>query len=317
MRIDVSIGGVGRGRRYLPPWAAVVAATAGAVLALPSSASAATALNMIGLGDSYSAGVGLGGVSGGCDQDRFAYAPRARNDILPRSHRINGLKFVACSGHRTSDVLSNQVPFVNASHNVAAITVGGNDIGFGPKLRGCYFGRCGPDTFSLQADVRGGTQTWSQLHSRMANTYVAIRRRMNASGHLYVLTYPIPFSRRSDPCSGLDGTEQNAANALVTRLDDTIYHAVASANALSRNVHFVDWRTGTRVDRGYRIPTGYSGAGGVFPSYVSPDGLCNTQGRTPFINPYVFPAGNSFHPNSTGYWRGAQLLAAAIRKFQP
>lgn len=220
---------------------------------------------------------------------------------------------------------------MTTSHTVAAITIGGNDIGFAPKLKGYYFGRCGPDTFSLQADVRGGTQTWNQVYDCLASTYVAIRRRMNFRGHLYVLTYPIPFSRQSGSCNGLDATEQNAANALVTRLDDTIYHAVRRANDLlgsgpakrPGNVHFVDWRTGTRINGDYTIPSGYIGAGGRFATFVSPDGLCNTQGRSPFINGYsasasaVNPLGNSFHPKSNGYWHGAQILAAAVRKFQP
>ena len=47
--------------------------------------------------------------------------------------------------------------------------------------------------------------------------------------------YPIPFARASATrqCEGLDRVEQNTANALVTRLDDTISLTVNAANRLS------------------------------------------------------------------------------------
>jgi lysophospholipase L1-like esterase len=284
---------------------------------------------MVALGDSYSSGTGLGSVTAAqCDRDAYAYAPRARRDILARTHSVTGFTFVACIGDKTADVWNDQLPLVRSSHNVASITIGGNDIGFSAKVKGCAIGRCGSDTYSLQADVRGGRQTWDDLYKKLYTTYVNVRRRMSRSGNLYVLTYPIPFSRATSSCAGLDATEQNAANALVTRLGDTIYQAVQQANKLlpaahgrPGNVRFVDWRTGTRIANGYTIPSGYSGAGRKFATYSSPDGLCTkTPGRSPFVNGYVISATNymnSFHPNSTGYWRGAELFAAAVRKHQP
>ena len=302
-----------------------------------SEAEAATArvavLRMVALGDSYSAGVGVGAVASGCDRDRLAYAPRARNDLLPSSYRIDSFAYPACSGAKTSDLLSKQLPSVSASDTVASVTIGGNDIGFAPKIAGCFFGNCGPDAYGLQADVRGGKQTWSVLFEKLVTTYVNIRKRMATNGHLYVLTYPIPFSRDlTTACNGFNATEQNAANALVTRLDDTIYLATRRAAELLRskhgrpgNVRFVEWRTGTRIEKGYTIPAGQPGAGQKFATYKSADGLCNTRGRNPFINGYVGalpagianPLGNSFHPKSNGYWKAAQLLHAAIRTYQP
>ncbi len=292
------------------------------------------------MGDSYAAGVGLGSVTAGCDRDDYAYAPRAKWDILPTDFTINPFTFVACSGAVTTDIKArgapdlweDQLPAVNSTMNVATLTIGGNDIGFGNKLAGCGIGECGPDLYGLQSDVEGGTQTWDDVFNRLVTTYIATRNRMSSSGHLYVVSYPIPFARATNnSCAGLSSNEQNAANALVTRLDDTIWLAVQRANELLPSVHgragnvqFVEWRTGTRVENGYTIESGYPGAGGSFASYRSPDGLCNGQGRTPFINGYTttggsqvsLPAsafGNSFHPNSTGYWYAAQRVADAIR----
>ena len=298
-----------------------------ALVALPiiqasavAPASASSTLSMLSLGDSFSAGVGLGSVSSGCDRNHGNYATRAGKQILKKTHRISSLRLGACSGAKMQDVIANQLKFVKRSTNVVSMTIGGNDIGFGPKLSGCYFGKCGPDVFGLQADINGGTQTWDTLYTNLVSTYVLIRQAMAPNGHLYVLTYPIPFSRQtSSRCQGLDSDEQNAANALVTRLDDTIYAAVDQANIQVRNVHFVDWRTGNRQDGGYTIPAGYSGAGQSFATFVTGDGLCNNQGRRAFVNGYVRSANknNSFHPNSTGYWNGAVALANAVNTFQP
>jgi hypothetical protein len=283
-------------------------------------------ISMIALGDSYSSGTGVGPGVPGCDRDRLAYAPRARNDILPKTHRVTRWTFVACAGATIDDLLRKQVDSVRSGDNVASLTIGGNDIHFAEKLFGCRFGNCESDVFSLQADKRDGRQTWDDLYAKLVVAYRAVRGRMARNGHLYVLTYPIPFSRESTAdCNGLNATEQNAANALVTRLDDTMYWAVLRANQLRQarhlpgNVHFVDWRTGQRVADGYTIPRGYAGAGRKFATYRSPDGLCGRHGRNPFINGYIAPPNhkNSFHPKSNGYWKGAQLFAAAVRKYQP
>lgn len=288
-------------------------------------AGAATTLKWVALGDSFSSGVGLGPVSGTCDRDNYAYAPRAVRDIL-RPARTVDFSFQACSGATTQSLWSSQLSSVTSGRNVASLTIGGNDINFSGRVKGCYIGTCGKDTMSLSA----APISWDELYNRMVTTYVNVRRRMSSTGHLYVLTYPIPFARQNTKsCQGFTSTEQNAANALVTRLGDTIYQAVKRANQLlpsvhgrQGNVHFVDWRAGTRVEGGYTIPSGYSGAGKKYATYTSTRGLCNTSGNTPYLNGFVDRAWsnpdkqNSFHPNSTGYWKGATLVAAAIKKYQ-
>lgn len=287
----------------------------------PPVAAAPPVLAWAAAGDSYSSGTGLGDAPGGCDRDPFAYAPRAARDILAASFTVS-VNHLACFGARTNDITNGQAGSITSAYNVASLTVGGNDIGFADKVAGCAIGSCGPDTMALQADVPGGSQTWDDIYRSLYSAYVAVRRSMAAAGHLYVLSYPIPFARQTvASCAGLSPLEQNAANALTTRLDDTIYWAVKRANELlptvhgrAGNVHFVDWRTGTRVENGYVIPNGYAGAGQRFATYVTADGLCNTAGRTPFINGYVLSSNyrNSFHPTSRGYWQAAVAVADAI-----
>lgn len=292
-----------------------------ALAAIPSAAlGAGPPLQWISLGDSYSAGTGLGSVTSGCDQDSYAYSPRAIRDILSSRYSI-GHTFVACSGHTTANLWATQLPAVAAGHTVATLTIGGNDIGFEPKLKGCAIGACGPDVMSLKADVPNGSQTWDVVYSNLVTTYVNVRKRMAAGGRLYVLTYPIPFSRQTSSCQGFNAIEQSAANALITRLDDTIFKAVQRANELLPAVHgrpgnvtFIDWREGTRIVGGYVVPAGYSGAGQKFDTYSSSKGLCNTSGLTPLINGYVTSTNykNSFHPNSTGYWLAATKVSAGV-----
>lgn len=279
-------------------------------------------LRWIAMGDSYSAGVGLGSVQPwpGCDQDPYAYAPRARRDALPARYNTRDFTFTACSGDKTRDLTRDQLSQVRSRHNVATMTIGGNDIDFAGTVIDCGVFSCGDDLLRLSA----GRITWDTVFTRLRDVYVTARRSMARDGHLYVLSYPIPFARqREGRCAGLTNNEQNAANALVTRLDDTIYRAVSAANTqlsstgLAGNVHFVDWRTGSRVERGYTIPRRLPGGGQQFATYTSPDGLCNTSGNRPFIHGYEIPLLNAFHPTSRGYWHGAVVLSNAIQRFQP
>jgi DNA-binding beta-propeller fold protein YncE len=277
-------------------------------------------LGWAALGDSYSAGVGLGPVTQPCDRDQDAYAPRASRTLAAGAFDA-GVTFLACSGDTVGGLRAAQLSSVNPHHNIVTMSIGGNDIGFADKVKGCWVGACGDDTLRLSADRPGGSQTWDQVFDRLVSLYVDVLHRMQAGGRLFVVGYPVPFARaRAATCQGLTGREQNAANALVTRLDDTISLAVDRANEqLGRAaVRFVDWRTGTRVHDGYTISPGYPDSGQRFDTYTSPDGLCNNAGRTPFINGFVNwapvnpDASNSFHPNDRGYAFVAGRLAAAI-----
>lgn len=295
----------------------------GAAFFATNAGAAKRNIKIVALGDSFSSGTGLGSVSSGCDRDAFAYARRASRDILPSSHRIAGFTWAACSGAKTGDVWEKQLKLVKPAHNVASLTIGGNDVGFGKKVLGCYLlPPCDDDLMSLSADVGDGPQTWDDLYANLVTTYIAIRRRMARYGNLYVLTYPIPFSRDAANCWLIDANSQNAGNALSTRLGDTIYWAINRANELLRtkhrrpgNVRFVDWRTGSRQVGGYVALGGVS-----FDTYASTNGLCSSA-----IQPNVFVNGatappnhsNSFHPNSNGYWHAASRLSTEVRRFQP
>ncbi len=66
-------------------------------------AQAASAVNYVALGDSYSPGVGAGSTSGSCGQSPNAYPALWATANSPAS-----FTFAACSGATTRDVISGQ-----------------------------------------------------------------------------------------------------------------------------------------------------------------------------------------------------------------
>jgi len=280
------------------------------------------------LGDSYSAGVGLGKVTDGCDRDSGAYGPRA----LARLQKEDGMQFdvsnVACSGAVTvdywngSDTSAVQRDAITAETQIVALTFGGNDLNFADRLTDCYF-LCKDAYKNIDAAYGTNTSmTWDYLHLRLVNMYVDIRQKMARSGHVYVLSYPIPFAlaQKRSACELLSDQDQLAGNTTSTRIGDTTWIAVQTANAqleaqgIPGNIEMLDWRTGTRVTNGYTAPNG-----STFDAYTtSPNGLCTlTRGAKEFIQGYHDELSkqqdNSFHPTKDGYAYAAGLLVNAIR----
>src|SRR5882757_8164160 len=105
-------------------------------LALAPAAGAAT-VNYVALGDSYSAGVGAGGTTSGGDCDRSTNAYPA---LWAAAHSPASFTFAACSGAKTSDVLSSQVSSLSSSTTLVSLTIGGNDAGFSSVMQSCVLG---------------------------------------------------------------------------------------------------------------------------------------------------------------------------------
>src|SRR5262249_17776728 len=92
-----------------------------------SAPPAPTGDNYVALGDSYSSGVGTGSytLDAACKRSVYSYPY-----LYTQQHPGTTLSFVACSGAKTSDLLSKQVQALSGTTTLVTMTIGGNDIGF-------------------------------------------------------------------------------------------------------------------------------------------------------------------------------------------
>lgn len=96
------------------------------------------------LGDSYTAGPGAGDLDGSnqgdCVRSVGSYAVQLQQDWVYTS--ANDFTFLACTGAKTSGVLTNQLPEISSdpSLDLVVLTIGGNDIGFSKIAKACLVG---------------------------------------------------------------------------------------------------------------------------------------------------------------------------------
>lgn len=302
-------------------------------------------VKVLALGDSYSAGVGGTGAPDVQDcwrrpNDSFSgqlvqMAQSAGRNIDYRNQ--------ACIGATTADIISRSQPGTQQSKqldyvsefqpDVITLTIGGNDIGFGPLARNCvinsliFVWSCSVDAerVNLVDKQRSERASYDGLYDRLVATYVALRQAQGSEGHLYVLTYPTVFERSAfwdtiyqfsprslgvGNCNGFNARQARESNKLGTRLGDTMFLAVEAANNQVGNVHFVDWRNEV-VTEG----EGFLGRNKVRVAY-NREGLCARDAPWD-MNGLAFGDGqqfgkDSFHPTEQGYRNGAERLKAVL-----
>ncbi|GID32190.1 SGNH/GDSL hydrolase family protein [Paractinoplanes brasiliensis] len=107
-------------------FAVAVAAVAVAALAPGAAQAAAPAGTYVALGDSYAAGVGAPPYTDPtCLRGSGGYPV-----LLAAEKPRNELRYDACSGATTADLLSTQLGNVDRRTRVVTVTIGGNDLGF-------------------------------------------------------------------------------------------------------------------------------------------------------------------------------------------
>jgi lysophospholipase L1-like esterase len=206
--------------------AAIVASSAGLVTAIAplADAGAASTVNYVALGDSYSAGVGAGDYissSGSCDRSPNAYPEQWADANSPTS-----FVSVACSGATTSDVLSSQVSALSASTTLVSITIGGNDAGFSSTMETCVLL---PTSYCLSSVSADEAFVASTLPGRLNTTLQTIRADAQ-NAKIVVLGYPDLYDlSKSSGCIGLSTSDRTALNQAASDLDSALATA-ASAN---------------------------------------------------------------------------------------
>lgn len=232
--------------------AAVTAALVTVAAMLP--ASAATVANYAALGDSYSSGVGTGDYissSGSCDRSEESYAA-----LWAAAHSVSNFDFAACSGAKTTDVLSGQLGGLSASTNLITMNIGGNDAGFSSVMTTCIEDTLFGDSGCLTAVSNAETFVKNSLPGLLDTLYAKIKSDA-PNARVIIVGYP-EFYQVPGSCSvGLDNTERSAINGGADLLDTTIQGEAGKygfafddvRNAFSKNeicsstpwINSVDW----------------------------------------------------------------------------
>ena len=232
----------------------------------------------VALGDSYSSGVGAGGVNSGGDCDRSSNAYPA---LWAASHNPENFQFAACSGAQTEDVLTKQLAALNADTTLVSITVGGNDVGYVDVLVSCTLEgplRCASEVNSAEDKVR------TELPAKLDRLYGAIAIRA-PHAEVVVLSYPRLYDVAAAPCPGVLDSSRSRINAGADLLDDTI------ATVARRH--------------GFTVAD-------VRPAFAGGHEICDHDSWLNAVE--LFAISHSYHPNGEGQAKGyLPVFAAAAR----
>ncbi|MFE2730496.1 SGNH/GDSL hydrolase family protein [Streptomyces sp. NPDC059349] len=192
---------------------AVGVALTGATAAQASEQAAAT--GYVALGDSYSSGVGAGSYdssSGSCKRSTKAYPA-----LWAAVHSPSSFSFTACSGARTSDVLSGQLGPLGPGTGLVSLSIGGNDAGFADVMTTCVLqseSTCVARVNEAKAYVQ------NTLPGQLDSVYSAITARAPAA-HVVVLGYPRFYQLNGSCIAGLTETERAAINGAADLINST------------------------------------------------------------------------------------------------
>ena len=157
------------------------------------AASAAALPQYVGLGDSYSSGVGTREFyeePGECDRGPNAYPPKI---AAAKSYTLS---FQACSGAKTTEVNEKQLGTLSATTSLVTITIGGNDAGFSNVIINCalYYFTCGSAISEANEFIK------NKLPGLLETTYKDIRAKATTA-KVVVLGYPKLFTKEGTTCN--------------------------------------------------------------------------------------------------------------------
>ena len=207
--------------------AAIVISSAGLILAA-SPAGAASTVQYVALGDSYSSGLGAGSyisASGSCDRSTRAYPEQWAGAHAPAS-----FVSVACAGATTADVTGSQVSALSPSTTLVSLTIGGNDAGFSGVMETCVLGLT---SLCLNAVSKAEAIINGPLLGLLVNTLQTIRSRAPAA-KIVLLGYPELYDlSRSSTCIGLSTRDRTALNGGADELDGVLSTAAGRVGGVT------------------------------------------------------------------------------------
>lgn len=252
-----------------------VAPLIGALALSLSLAGVASADLYTALGDSYSSGTGTGSytLDSSCQRSTYAYPY-----LVSQARANTTLSFLACSGAKTTDVNSTQIPAMSSSTNWVTMTIGGNDVGFGSLVMSCTLGDCTSQIATTNSQIA------STLPGLLDTTYNAISAQAPGA-KVIVLGYPRVFKNPFSTCSaalGISTTEAPQLNQVADNLDAVIKDRAAA--------HGFTYEDPNSVFVGHDV--------------------CSS---TAWLNGYkLLTPGESYHPNKLGHSSGYAPLVRSV-----
>jgi lysophospholipase L1-like esterase len=241
--------------------AAITVAVAAAITGAGTPAKAASTVNYVALGDSYSSGVGAGDTGGSCDQ-----SPNAYPALWAAANHPTSFTFEACSGATTADVIDSQLSSLNSSTTLVSITIGGNDVGFASIMETCVL----DSTSACESAVSNAEQYANNTLPGSLDTLFGDIKADAPNAHVVVLDYPDFYDLSAWFCIGLSSADHQALDNGINDLDGVIQTA-----ADSYGFSFADVR-------------------GQFSGHE----LCDGAGWLNSID--IFDIDASYHPTATG-----------------
>ncbi|MEU6918442.1 ribosome-inactivating family protein [Streptomyces olindensis] len=281
---------------------------------------AATKMDYVALGDSYSAGTGAAPYlpndktitppgpdlkvinppasvnhNDNCQRSEQAYGALAAKEYGGPQGFIGSFTFAACQGAVTQNVRDGQLAALTPDTDLVTLTIGGNDVEFANAMTECVKPHVGPPG---EASPTCGTALdrsflimRTALGGMLKQTYEAV---LNAApnARVVVLGYPKLFDEQGQ-CEIVQGNfnptpqARKAMNDAAVELNQTIQKVVAQVGGeTKRSIQFVDVQP-------------------VFDGH----GIC---GNDPFLTEPISVAPafhDAYHPNAKGHERYKSLIA--------
>lgn len=206
----------------------VATATAGATTRLEQNGG----LNLVIMGDSYSAGVGTQTTrthDNTCERTNLAWGNLLAAQTADLTLKAN----LACSGAHIGDLFSPfkgetaQVSRLKALNpDVVALTIGGNDAGFSTALYNCFRYNCDKGKLLPNGAAVDG------LRSQLARAFVQLQQSA-PEANIALVGYPRIFPALGKPivnCDWLNRRELDDLDQLSTDLDSQERQAVGDAS---------------------------------------------------------------------------------------
>jgi lysophospholipase L1-like esterase len=194
-----------------------LALTVGVALGAATPAYAASAVNYVALGDSYSSGLGAGGETGSCLR-----SPNAYPVLWATAHAPASFVTVACSGATTTSVVNTQVSALGTATTLVSISVGGNDVGFANIMQTCALQGTTACVAAVQA-AENFANTY--LPGLLDTAYSAISSHA-PNARVVVMDYPV-FYQLGTFCLGLSATSHAKIDEGINLLDSILSSAAS------------------------------------------------------------------------------------------